>query len=183
MEKIKIDRIVGSRRLSNYWWSAVILLGGFNFFLVGITSYLKLQFNIKSIMYDENILFIPQGAVMTFYGMTGILISLFLWYTIILNVGSGYNEFNNTNGTITIFRLGFPGKNRLLKLQYRIKDISSIKINIQEGLSPKREIYLVTKDKREIPLTKVGEPLSLQEVEHKAEEIASFLNIKLEGII
>ena len=78
---------------------------------------------------------------------------------------------------------GFPGKNRLLKLQYKIKDISAIKINITEGLSPKREIYLITKDKRQIPLTKVGEPLSLQEIEKQAKEIALFLNIKLEGII
>lgn len=182
MNQIKVDKITGSRRLSNYCWSTIILLGGFNFFLVGFASYLELQFHIISIFHNDNILFLPQGAVMMFYGMTGILISLFLWYTIILDVGSGYNEFNNKNGVITIFRFGFPGKSRLLKLEYKIKDISAIKINIKEGLSPKREICLVTKDKREIPLTKVGEPLSLQDIEIKAKEIALFLNIKIEGI-
>nr|YP_009395770.1 photosystem I assembly protein [Herposiphonia versicolor]ARW64750.1 photosystem I assembly protein [Herposiphonia versicolor] len=183
MKEIKIDKILGSRRLSNYCWSAIILIGGFNFFLVGISSYFKLQFNIKFIAYNENIIFIPQGVIMMFYGMTGILISLFLWYTIIMDVGAGYNEFNNETGIITIFRLGFPGKNRLLKLHYKIKDIFAIKINIQDGLSPKREIYLITKDKRQIPLTTVGKPLSLQEIEKQAKEIALFLNIKLEGII
>ncbi len=182
MNEIKIDKILGSRRLSNYWWSTIILMGGSNFFLVGFTSYLNLQFNTIPILHNENILFIPQGAIMTFYGMTGILISIFLWYTIILDIGSGYNEFNNKTGIITISRLGFPGKNRLLKLQYKIKDISAIKINITEGLSPKREIYLITKDKRQIPLTKVGEPLSLQEIEKQAKEIAIFLDIRLEGI-
>nr|YP_010619838.1 photosystem I assembly protein Ycf4 [Symphyocladia marchantioides]WAX03851.1 photosystem I assembly protein Ycf4 [Symphyocladia marchantioides] len=182
MNKIKKDKILGSRRLSNYWWAATILIGGFSFFLIGIESYLELYFNNVSVFHHHNILFLPQGAVMIFYGMTGVLTSLFLWYTIIFDVGGGYNEFNHSTGIITIFRLGFPGKNRVLKLQYKIYEVSSIKINIQEGLSPKREIYLKTKDRRQIPLTKVGEPLSIDEIENKAKEIASFLKIKLEGV-
>lgn len=180
MDKVKIDKIPGSRRLSNYWWASVILLGGLSFFIVGITSYIKLKLGITVI--DLAIGFMPQGAVMTFYGMTGILISSFLWYTIVFDVGSGYNEFNNISETITIFRFGFPGKNRLLKLTYKLQEISAIKIRIQDGLSPKREIYLKTKDKREIPLTKIGEPISIQETEKQAKEIASFLKVKLEGI-
>lgn len=180
MNRIRIDKIIGSRRLSNYWWASVILVGGFSFFLVGITSYLNITFS--NLISNENIAFIPQGAIMTFYGMTGLLISLFLWYTIFFDVGGGYNEFNNDTNIITIFRLGFPGKNRVLKLQYQFNEIYSIKINIQDGLSPKREIYLKTKDKREIPLTKVGEPMSIQETEKQAKEIATFLQIQLEGI-
>nr|YP_009654350.1 photosystem I assembly protein Ycf4 [Pleurostichidium falkenbergii]QCH39637.1 photosystem I assembly protein Ycf4 [Pleurostichidium falkenbergii] len=182
MNKVRRDKILGSRRISNYWWAAIILIGGFSFFLVGILSYIKLYIKNIYLLYNQDVLFLPQGAVMTFYGMTGILISIFLWYTIVLNVGSGYNEFNNETGLITIFRLGFPGKNRALKLVYKIKDMSSIRINIQEGISPKREIYLKTKDRREIPITKVGEPLPLKEIERQAKEIASFLEIKLEGI-
>nr|YP_009393291.1 photosystem I assembly protein [Symphyocladiella dendroidea]ARW61853.1 photosystem I assembly protein [Symphyocladiella dendroidea] len=181
MKKIKKDKILGSRRFSNYWWAATISVGGLSFFLIGIESYLELSFNDISIFDHQNIMFLPQGAVMTFYGMTGVLTSLFLWYTIIFDVGSGYNEFNQYNGIITIFRLGFPGKNRVLKLQYKINEVSSIKINIQEGLSPKREIYLKTKDRREIPITKVGEPVSIDEIENKAREIALFLKIRLEG--
>nr|WGH12987.1 photosystem I assembly protein Ycf4 [Echinothamnion sp.] len=182
MNQIRIDNILGSRRISNYFWAAIILIGGFSFFLIGMESYLNLYADNLLIVRNHNILFLPQGVVMTFYGMTGILTSSFLWYTIIFNVGSGYNEFNNKTGMITIFRFGFPGKNRVLKLQYKIAEIYSIKINIQEGLSPKREIYLKTKDKREIPLTKVGEPLSIKETEEQAKKIASFLNIQLEGI-
>nr|WGH12791.1 photosystem I assembly protein Ycf4 [Echinothamnion sp.] len=182
MNKVKIDNIIGSRRISNYCWAAIILVGGFSFFLIGIKSYLQLYVNNVSFIHNQNILFLPQGAVMTFYGMTGILTSFFLWYTIVFNVGSGYNEFNNLTGIITIFRFGFPGKNRILKLEYKVVEIYSIKINIQEGLSPKREICLKTKDRREIPLTKVGEPLSVQEVEQKARAIALFLKVQLEGI-
>nr|YP_009398029.1 photosystem I assembly protein [Gredgaria maugeana]ARW67215.1 photosystem I assembly protein [Gredgaria maugeana] len=182
MNHIKVDNILGSRRVSNYFWATIILIGGFSFFLIGMESYLSLYSNNLFILHNHNMLFLPQGVVMTFYGMTGILTSCFLWYTIIFNVGGGYNEFNNTTGIITIFRFGFPGNNRVLKLQYKISEIYSIKINIQEGLSPKREIYLKTKDKREIPLTKVGEPISIKATEEKAKDIALFLKIQLEGI-
>nr|YP_009393079.1 photosystem I assembly protein [Bostrychia moritziana]ARW61641.1 photosystem I assembly protein [Bostrychia moritziana] len=180
MENIKKDQILGSRRFSNYWWATIVFLGSVSFFLVGISSYFHRA--LINFITDNNLLFLPQGAIMTFYGTTGILISLFLWYTIFLDVGSGYNEFNNNEGRVTIFRLGFPGKNRFLKLEYNIKDINSIKIHIEEGLSPKREIYLKTKDKREIPLTKIGEPITLEEIEKKAKEIAKFINVNIEGI-
>ena len=181
MRKIKIDKVLGSRRFSNYWWATIILLGSSCFFFVGIFSYLDLSMNNIITTVNSHFSFLPQGAVMTFYGVTGIVTSLFLWYTIILNVGSGYNEFNNQTGLVTIFRLGFPGKNRILKLEYRVQEISAIKINIQEGLSPKREIFLKIKDNREIPLTKVGEPVALSEIERQAKEISSFLKINLEG--
>jgi len=180
MSNIKKETILGSRRLSNYWWATVILIGGLGFFLVGLSSYF--QKSLIPIIYSNNLVFLPQGIIMTFYGTIGILISTFLWYTIILNIGSGYNEFNNDNGIITIFRLGFPGKNRILKLQYEIDQIFSIKLLIKEGLSPKREIYLKMKDKREIPLTKVGSPLPLSKIEEEAIDLAKFLGVKVEGI-
>nr|ARW63706.1 photosystem I assembly protein [Chondria sp. (in: red algae)] len=182
MNKVKKDKILGSRRFSNYWWATIIFLGSCSFFLVGILSYLNISVESLLIQTNNNFLFIPQGAVMTFYGITGILISLFLWYTILLDIGSGYNEFNHNTGLVTIFRLGFPGKNRILKLQYKIQEIYAVKINIQEGLSPKREIYLKIKDSREIPLTKVGEPIALSEIEKQAREISDFLQVNLEGV-
>nr|YP_009296990.1 photosystem I assembly protein Ycf4 [Ceramium japonicum]AOM66333.1 photosystem I assembly protein Ycf4 [Ceramium japonicum] len=180
MSNIKIDTITGSRRFSNYWWATIIFLGGLSFFLVGISSYLQKQ--LTPFTNFDNLTFLPQGVIMTFYGITGVLISLFLWFTIVWNVGSGYNEFNQKNGLITIFRMGFPGKNRILKLQYPIKDIQAIKININDGLTPKREIYLKMKDSREIPLTSVGQPLMLSEIEEQASSLATFLGISIEGL-
>nr|YP_009395567.1 photosystem I assembly protein [Vertebrata isogona]ARW64557.1 photosystem I assembly protein [Vertebrata isogona] len=177
--KIKIYKIKGSRRFSNYWWASIIFLGGAGFFIVGIMSYLNIQMNYG--LNTEDIYFIPQGAIMTFYGMIAILISTFLWYTIIFDVGSGYNEFNKNNGIVTIFRFGFPGNNRALKFKYKVQDIMAVKISIKDGLSPKREIYLRMKDKRQIPLTKVGEPISISDIEEQAKEIALFLNINVEG--
>jgi len=180
MSNIKVDTILGSRRLSNYWWAIIISVGGLGFFFVGLSSYLKKS--LLPIIYTDNLMFFPQGIIMTFYGIIGILISIFLWYTIILNIGSGYNEFNNEKGIITIFRLGFPGKNRILKFQYKMEHISSIKILITEGLSPKREIYLKMKDKREIPLTNVGSPMSIYQLETEAINLAKFLDVKVEGM-
>lgn len=182
MTKIRIDKILGSRRLSNYFWATIILLGGTGFLSVGLSSYIKNQIISLTYLYSNGISFLPQGIIMTFYGAVGLLISLFLWYTIILDVGSGYNEFNNEAGIVTIFRLGFPGKNRILNLKYNIQDIYSIKINIIEGLSPKKEIYLRMKDKREIPLTKVGQPMSLDNIEEQASILAKFLGVILESV-
>ena len=180
MSNIKTYKILGSRRFSNYWWATVILLGGLGFFITGLSSYV--QHILVPFINKDILVFLPQGAVMTFYGTLGMVISSFLWYTIILNVGSGYNEFNNVTKVVTIFRLGFPGKNRFLKLQYNINDITSIKIIIEDKFLSKREIFLKMKDKREIPLTKIGEPITILELENQAVELAKFLNIKIEGI-
>ena len=176
----KKDVILGSRRFSNYWWATIIFLGGLSFTLVGLSSYS--EFKILPFNISVKVMFIPQGAIMTFYGVLAMCLSLFLWLTILWNVGAGYNEFNNEIGIITIFRLGFPGKNRSLKLTYRIQDIQAIAINIKEGLSPKREIYLKTKDNRRIPLTPVSQPLLLSDIEYQATELAKFLGVVLEGV-
>ena len=49
-----------------------------------------------------------------------------------------------------------------------MKDIKAVKLNISEGINPKREIYLQTKDKREVPITRVGEPILLAQIEEEA---------------
>ena len=180
MTKIRKDIIIGSRRFSNYWWATIILVGGLGFFLTGISSYLSKQ--IWPLNNSLELSFLPQGLVMVFYGTIAIIISIFIWYTIFLNVGSGYNEFDNKTKKITIFRLGFPGKNRILKLEYNLDNIQSIKIKIDQGISQKREIYLKTKDKRQIPLNKIDQPLSIKEIEQQASNLAKFLNVVLEGI-
>lgn len=33
--------VVGSRRLSNYWWASILFLGSSGFLLTGISSYLN----------------------------------------------------------------------------------------------------------------------------------------------
>jgi DNA mismatch repair protein MutH len=40
---------------------------------------------------------------------------------------------------------------------------------------PRRTIYLCVKGQREIPLTRVGQPMTLEEIETQAAELAQFL--------
>nr|WDA98893.1 photosystem I assembly protein Ycf4 [Sciadococcus taiwanensis] len=179
-QKIRKDNILGSRRASNYIWAFLTLSGGIGFFLSGLSSYVKI--NLLPLNDSTQLIFVPQGITMIFYGTIGVLVSVYLWLTIIWNIGGGYNKFDLYKGKICIFRLGFPGKNRKIQLVYDLKDIKSIKISIREGLNPNRKIYLCTKDQREIPLTHVGTPLQLSQIEAKATELAKFLNVSIEGL-
>lgn len=179
-KEIRTDLILGSNRFSNYAWSIILLIGGLGFFLVGLGSYFNLQTLLFIKLSDIN--FIPQGIVMVFYGTIAILLSLFLMYTIKTNVGGGYNKYNREKKEIEIFRLGYNRKNKQILLKYNFRDIKSIKIELKDDINPKREIYLVTKNKNQIPLTRIGEPLLLSDVENQGIELASFLNIPIEGI-
>ena len=176
---VRYNLILGSKRLSNYVWLLISFLGGTGFFLAGVSSYLQVQ--ILPFTKVDNISFIPQGIVMTFYGSIGIFLSLFLFANIIFNVGGGFNKYDKNLNKVEIFRLGFPIQNREIYLAYNFKDIGSIKLSIQEGLNPKREIYLCTKDQRQIPLTRVGEPLLLSSIEEEAVDLSLFLNVPLEN--
>ncbi|CAM9094566.1 unnamed protein product [Discosporangium mesarthrocarpum] len=177
---VKRDLIIGSRRFSNYFWTIILLFGGLGFLLTGISSYFKNNF--LPFGDPSQLSFIPQGLVMTFYGIIAICLSIYITLTIFWDIGSGYNEFDKKNELIRIVRRGFPGKNRQILLIYSFNNIKSIKLNIQEGINPKRIIYLCTKDEREIPLTPVEQPRSLEVLENEASELAKFLNINLEGL-
>ena len=174
------EQVVGSRRLSNYWWASIIFLGAFGFFIVGLSSYLG--FNLLPFLNASEITFFPQGLVMCFYSLVGFLLSLYLWLIILWSVGEGYNEFNKKEGTFCIFRWGFPGKNRRIQLTYALKDIEAIRVEMKEGINPKRALYIQIKGKPDIPLTRIGEPMTLGELERKAAELASFLQVSIEGL-
>lgn len=171
---------MGSRRFSNYWWASVITLGGAGFLLSGISSYLKV--NLLPFADPTQLLFFPQGLVMGLYGSAALLLASYLWLVILWDLGGGYNEFNRDTGKINIFRWGFPGKNRKVEFNCRTDDVQSIRVDIKEGINPRRALYLKLKDRREIPLTRVGQPLSLSEVENQAAELAKFLQVPLEGL-
>ena len=81
-----------------------------------------------------------------------------------------------------IFRFGFPGKNREIKITYDFQEIKSIQVEIKESINPKREIFLQTKNQQKIPLVPVGQPLLLSQIEEQAIELAKFLDIPIEGI-
>ena len=171
------ENIIGARTISNYCWASLIFCGSFSFFIVGIFSFLNIEhfFFVNT----ENILFFPQGLVMCFYGSVGFFLSLYLWLVITWNVGSGFNEFNKETGKMRIVRNGFPGRNRFITFSCPIIDIEALRIEFQTGLTSRRALYIRTKEKQDIPLTQIGQPLTLEEVENKAVELAAFLQISI----
>nr|ALO21037.1 hypothetical chloroplast RF4 [Lobochlamys segnis] len=202
--------IIGERRISNYWWASVVLLGALGFLLTGICSFFEIQINLVSFLNQFNaskgvivdlpllnsemntensqqftnniIAFFPQGLLMSFYGSLGFLLSIYWWLLVFWNVGGGFNEFNKQDGLIRIFRWGYPGKNRRIDLSYSLKDVEAIRVELKQGLDPQRTIYMRLKGKREIPLTGIGQPLTLKEIEKQASELANFLQVPLEGL-
>ena len=178
--EIRQDTIVGSRRFSNYFWSFFLFFGGIGFLLAGISSYFKV--NLLPFANPTELVFIPQGLVMMFYGTLSFGVSIYILITILLDIGGGYNEYNRVENLVKIVRKGFPGRNREILLTYPLSNIRSIGIKITEGLNPTRSIYLCLKDERKIPLTPVQEPTSISNLEEEAASLAKFLDLKLENL-
>jgi Ycf4 len=176
--------VLGSRRFSNLAWGTVIFLGSVGFLITGISSYVK--FNIFFLLSADNIVFFPQGMVMCFYGSLGFFFSWYLWLTAWWDVGGGFNEFNLKGGFVHIFRWGFPGKNRRIDLLYMIDTIDSIRVELKEGLNPRRIIYMrisqpeTVQTQRDIPLTGISTPFTIEQIETQAYDLAKFLKVPLE---
>jgi len=178
--KIRQDNIVGSRRFSNFFWTFFLSIGGLIFLLAGISSYLKI--NLLPFTNTTELVFIPQGIVMMFYGTLILGLSIYIAVTLFWDIGGGYNEYNKTENIVKIVRKGFPGKNREILLTYPLINIRSIGIKISEGLNPQRTLYLCLKDERKIPLTPVQQPNSISDLEDQASDLAKFLDLKLENL-
>jgi hypothetical protein len=175
------DNIIGARNFRSFFIMVILFLAGLGFFLAGLSSYLKI--NLLLLSDTSEIIFIPQGIAMLFYGTGALGIAIYIFLTIIWNVGSGYNEFSKLENIVRIIRIGFPGKNRTIFLSYEFKNIKNIKFLIKQGLNPRCNILLVLKDKREIPLFPAQFLLNPTEIEKKAIELSNFLDIPLENLI
>jgi hypothetical protein len=178
---ILVQPVLGSRRFSNYFWAGIVTLGGGGFLLESLSSF----FHTDLLPFVDNSIdlpFFPQGVAMGFYGVAGTLTALYLWGSIALDIGGGYNEFNQETGESTIFRWGFPGKNRQIEVKNPLPDIQAVRVDIKDGINPRRTLFIRVKGRREIPLTRVGEPIALSEIETQGAELARFLGIPLEGL-
>lgn len=179
-DRVLRQTITGSRRLSNYWWAIVVSLGATGFLLAAISSYTKT--NLLPFSDPTQLVFIPQGVAMGFYGTAGVLFALYLWLTILWDIGGGYNEFDKNAEQVTVFRWGFPGKNRRIEVTCPLEEVQAVKVDLREGLNPKRALYLKVKGRRDIPLTSVGQPMALSQLENQGAELARFLGVPLEGL-
>ena len=179
-DQIFRQEILGSRRFSNYFRAVVVTIGGTGFFLASLSCYTGTNF--LPFANPLELIFLPQGLAMGLYGTAGILLATYLWLTIVWNLGSGYNEFDKSIKEVKIFRWGFPGKNRNVQLICKLDDVQAVKVTLKEGINPKRAIYLRVKGMRDIPLTRVGQPISLASLETQAAELVRFLGVPLEGL-
>jgi hypothetical protein len=175
------ENIVGARNLGSFFTTLVLLLAGLGFFLAGLSSYLHV--NLLPVTDTTEIIFIPQGIAMLFYGTGALGLAFYIILTIVWNIGSGYNEFSKLDNLVRIVRLGFPGKNRTIFLSYEFKNIKNLKFLIKQGLNPRCNILLVLKDKREIPLFPAQFLLNPTETEKKAIQLSNFLNVPLENVV
>ena len=175
------ENIVGARNFNTFLTMFVLFFAGLGFFLAGFSSYLNI--NLLRVTDTSSIVFIPQGIALLFYGTGAIGISIYLFLTILWNIGSGYNEFLKEENVIRIVRLGFPGKNRTIFLSYDFKNVKSLKFLIKQGLNPRCNILLMLKDKREIPLFPAQFLMNPNETEKKAIELSNFLNVPLESLM
>ena len=207
--------VTGSQASSNYWWGTISLIGGFGFLTAGLYSYwltffpaakflensfekeglfskalFKNQIFANILHSKSDILFFPQGLSMCFYGTAGILLGSYLWFCIFFQVGSGFTEFNKSANTVRIFRLGFPGKNRLIDYKYTLDNIQCICVKIRSGIVPvpQRGVYMRLKSSdgslaRDIPLDLYSEKTSLEDIELQAADLSKFLQVSLSILV
>lgn len=173
-------RVQGSRRPSVYFWALALSGGGVGFALAGISSYTGT--NLLPFSDPTQLIFIPQGIAMLFYGVLGSLAATYQWLSLLWDLGGGSNEFDQATGKVTLIRKGFPGKNREVKLVYAIDSVQSVRVTLKDGLNPKRAIYLRVRGHGDLRLTPIGQPMPLAEIENQAAEIARYLGVILEGI-
>ena len=75
-QKVLVQPVLGSRRFSNFFWAIIVSIGGIGFLLAGLSSYL--QVNLIPISHPIELVFIPQGLALTFYGVAGTLLATYL---------------------------------------------------------------------------------------------------------
>ena len=175
------ENIVGARNIGSFVIMLVLFFAGLGFFLAGLSSYF--QINLLQLTDTSQISFIPQGVALLFYGTGALGLALYIFLTLLWNIGSGYNEFSKEDNIVRIVRLGFPGKNRTIFLSYEFKNIKNLKFLIKQGLNPRCNILLVLKDKREIPLFPAQFLLNPTETEKKAIQLSNFLDVPIESLV
>ena len=170
--------VKGSRQLNNFFWALVVSAGGLGFFLSGLSSF----FNVNLLLFSNTsvISFLPQGIILLFYGTVGSILGVFLWLTIWWDVGFGFNEYSKEKQQITLYRKGFPGKNRELSLSFNFSELKSIKLFIKDGIDPKRQLFLCLNDNRRVPLIGSTQPMPLNQIEKEALNLSKYLNLYLE---
>jgi hypothetical protein len=169
--------VLGSRRLSNILVAAVVTTGGIGFLLTSASSFLGTD--LLPIGHPAELLWVPQGLVMGLYGLAAALLSTYLWLVIGIDVGAGSNRFDKRAGTATISRRGFRQQ---INVEIPLRDVQAVKVEVRDGLNPRRRLSLKVQGRRDMPLTRVGEPMPMADLELSGARLARFLGVPLEGV-
>ena len=169
--------VLGSRRLSNFLVATAVSIGGVGFLLASLSSYLGRD--LLPLGHPSALIFVPQGLVMGLYSIAAALLASYLWYVIAVNVGGGSNRFDKEAGVVTISRRGFR---KPVNVEIPIKDVKAVKVEVRDGFNSRRRVALRIQGRRDMPLTRVGEPLPLAQLEQDGAELARFLGVNLEGL-
>ena len=169
--------VLGSRRPSNLLVALVVSLGGVGFLLTSLSSYLHRD--LLPVGHPAELDWVPQGLVMGLYGVAAVLLATYLWAVIGIDVGSGSNRFDRAAGQATISRRGFRQR---IDVEIPLRDIQSVKVEVRDGLNPRRRLALKVQGRRDMPLTRVGEPMPLADLELTGAQLARFLGVPLEGV-
>ena len=169
--------VLGSRRLSNYLVASAVSIGGVGFLLASLSSFLGTD--LLPLGHPAALIFVPQGLIMGLYSIAAALLATDLWYVIGVNVGSGLNRFDKQAGLVTITRRGFR---KPISVEIALKDVKAVKVEVRDGFNARRRVSLRVQGRRDLPLTRVGEPLPLAQLEQDGAELARFLGVNLEGL-
>ena len=169
--------VVGSRRLSNVLVALMVSIGGIGFLFASLSSYLGRD--LLPLGHPAGLMFVPQGLVMGLYSIAAALLATYLWAVIAIDVGAGSNRFDKAAGVVTISRRGFR---RPISVEIPLKDVKAVKVEVRDGFNTRRRVSLRVQGRRDMPLTRVGEPLPLAQLEQDGAELARFLGVNLEGL-
>lgn len=176
-ESVFEQSVLGSRRLSNVLVAAAVTVGGVGFVLASLS--IRLGRNLIPIFSTADLAWVPQGLVMGFYGLAALLLATYLWTVIVVDLGGGSNRFDKTAGTVVILRRGLR---QLVTVEFPLRDIQAVKVEVREGLNPLRRLALRINGRRDLPLTRIGEPIPLSDLELSGASLARFLGVPLEGL-
>ncbi|MEB3307732.1 MAG: photosystem I assembly protein Ycf4 [Cyanobacteriota bacterium] len=169
--------VLGSRRLSNIVVASIVSTGGLGFLLTSASSYSGTD--LLPIGHPADLVWVPQGLVMGLYGLAAALLSTYLWVVIAIDVGAGHNRFDKRTGNATIQRRGFRSQ---IEVEIPLRDVKAVKVEVRDGINPRRRLSLRVQGRRDMPLTRVGEPMPLAELELSGARLARFLGVPLEGV-
>ena len=171
------QKIKGSRKVSNYLVASMLSIGGVGFLLASFSSYFGRDF--LPLGNPSTLIFVPQGLVMGLYGVAAFLLAVYFWRLINIDYGSGVNRFDKNKGVLSLSRRGLF-KN--IEIEIPIDEIKAVKLEVREGFNPLRRVSLRIKGRKDLPISRVGSPQPLLDLENEGAEIARFLEVNLEGI-